>query len=128
MTNTEMRTELLERAQRLEEAATRCRKAAAILTVPGEDDKPMNGNGYGKYPVVATHTNGKIAHPVYRVSPRRDRIVKALRKHGPMSPSNFCAYAGIARSALSAYAFQWIKTGHVKWNEKDFRYELGPAA
>lgn len=156
MTNTEMRTELLERATRLEEAAKRCRQAAAILTTP---DEPTNGTAYNKgvwndggardtngkgtaqalvsppirfnafLPVAEkqTHPNGNGHHKT-KPSPRRDRAVRALKKHGPLAPSTLGAYVGVPRVQVSAYAAPWIKSGHVRYNEKAYRYELGPAA
>lgn len=142
MTNTEMRTELLERATRLEDAAKRCRQAAAILTTPEEPTDPWNKRAAK----VATNgvvdieiKNNRIGPPFLPVangnghhktkpSPRRDRAVKALKKHGPLPPSTLGAYVGIHRNQVSAYAFPWIKSGHVVYDEKAYRYKLGPAA
>jgi len=138
MTTTEMRTELLERATRLEDAAKRCRQAAAILTTPEE----LNVNGWHKAPPMKIEiarnravlvpmkplpANGNGHHKT-KPSPRRDRAVKALKKHGPLAPSTLGAYVGIPRAHVPSYAAPWIKSGHVKYNEEAYRYELGPAA
>ena len=117
MTNTEMQAELLERAARLEEAASRCRQAAAILV------EPEATNGNGKHGVIElTATNGHRGAPPRK----RDRAVRAITKHGPMSVSVLGAYISVPTKDVPGYAARWIASGHLALDQRTGRYALGP--
>ena len=107
---TEMYAQLVAEATRLEGEAAKYRKAANFLAI---DPSPSNGNGNTPHP-----TRG------YRHAPRRERAVRAITKHGPLTPSQVCAYTGIHRKDLKAHTRIWGRSGHVRFNETTNKYEL----
>lgn len=105
---TDMYKQLVAEATRLEGEAAKYREAANLLTT-----SHMNGNGNTPHP-----TRG------YRHAPRRERAVRAITKHGPLTPSQVCAYTGIHRKDLKVHARMWERSGHVRLNEATNKYEL----
>lgn len=112
MKNVDLLAELTAKARYHDTEAGKYRKAAAILT---------NGTT-----VAMTAPPTPETRPSTHQSKawRRDRVVRAITKHGPLTVAGVCAYAGLARKNSYSYLAQWVKAKAIQWDVATQRYTL----